>query len=44
MSLWGDLRQKAMRANPEMAEKAAQTFNRAKEVALEASQKAAPVL
>lgn len=44
MSLWDDLKQKALEANPEMAEKASQVLNRAKEIVTEASQKAAPVL
>jgi len=44
MSLWDDLKQKAVQANPEMAEKAALALSRAKELAVEASHKAAPVL
>lgn len=44
MSLWDDLKQKAVQANPEMAEKASQALNRAKELAAEAGQKAAPVI
>lgn len=44
MSLWGDLKQKAIDANPELASKAAQALNKAKDLAIEAGQKAAPVL
>lgn len=44
MSLWDDLKKKAVQANPELAEKAAQALKRANELAVEASQKAAPVL
>ena len=44
MSLWGDLKQKAIDANPELAAKAAQALNKAKDLAVEAGQKAAPVL
>lgn len=44
MSLWGDLKQKAIDANPELAAKAAQAMNKAKDLAVEAGQKAAPVL
>lgn len=44
MSLWGDLKQKAIDANPELAAKAAQALIKAKDLAVEAGQKAAPVL
>lgn len=44
MSLWGDLKQKAIDANPELAAKATQALNKAKDLAVEAGQKAAPVL
>jgi hypothetical protein len=44
MSLWGDLKQKAIDANPEMAAKAAQALHKAKDLVVEAGQKAAPVL
>lgn len=44
MSLWDDLKQKAVQANPEMVEKASQALNRAKELAAEASLKAAPAI
>lgn len=44
MSLWGDLKQKAIDANPELAAKATQALNKAKDLAVEAGQKAAPVV
>ncbi|ATR81209.1 hypothetical protein CYD26_20440 [Pseudomonas sp. FFUP_PS_473] len=44
MSLWDELKQKAVNANPELAAKAAQALNKAKDLAVEAGQKAAPVL
>lgn len=44
MSLWDDLKQKAIDANPELAAKAAQAVSKAKDLAVEAGQKAAPVL
>lgn len=44
MSIWSDLKQKAIQANPELADKAAQALTRAKELAVEAGQKAAPVI
>ncbi|WP_136473962.1 hypothetical protein [Pseudomonas sp. DG56-2] len=44
MSLWDDLKKKAVDANPELAAKAAQALTKAKELAVEAGQKAAPVL
>lgn len=44
MSLWDDLKKKAIDANPELAAKAAQALEKAKEMAVEAGQKAAPIL
>lgn len=44
MSLWDDLKKKAVDANPELAAKAAQALTKARELAVEAGQKAAPVL
>ena len=44
MSLWDDLKKKAVDANPELAAKAAQALNKAKDMAVEAGQKAAPIL
>lgn len=43
MSMWSDLKKKAVQANPELAERASQALKRATDLALEASQKAAPV-
>lgn len=44
MSLWDDLKKKAVDANPELAAKAAQALTKARDMAVEAGQKAAPVL
>ena len=44
MSLWNDLKQKAIDANPELAAKATQALSKAKDLAVEAGHKAAPVL
>ncbi len=44
MSLWDDLKKKAIDANPELAAKAAQALEKARDIAVEAGQKAAPVL
>lgn len=44
MSLWDDLKKKAIDANPELAAKAAQALDKARELAVEAGQKAAPML
>ena len=44
MSLWDDLKKKAIDANPELAAKAAQALEKAREMAVEAGQKAAPIL
>ncbi|MEE1921455.1 hypothetical protein V0R50_00785 [Pseudomonas sp. 148P] len=44
MSLWDDLKKKAIDANPELAAKAAQAMEKARELAVEAGQKAAPLL
>lgn len=44
MSLWDDLKKKAMEANPELTAKATQALSKAKEMAVEAGQKAAPLL
>lgn len=44
MSLWDDLKKKAIDANPELAAKAAQALQKGKDLAVEAGQKAAPLL
>ena len=44
MSLWDDLKKKAVDANPELAAKAAQALEKAREIAVDAGQKAAPIL
>jgi len=40
MSMWSDLKKKAVQANPELAEKASQALKRVTDLTLEASQKA----
>lgn len=44
MSLWDDLKKKAVDANPELAAKATQALNKARDMAIEAGQKAAPLI
>lgn len=44
MSLWDDLKKKAIDANPELAAKTAQALSKARDMAVEAGQKAAPLL
>ena len=42
MSLWDDLKKKAVDANPELAAKAAQALTKARDMAVEAGPTAAP--